>query len=171
MPKRGGEKPWERRENESAQAYEAFVAYLNFGADRSVRAVGQKLGKSRALLERWSAAYDWVARAKAYDAELQRQAYEEAVKAQKKMAARHIKLAVAMQAKATEALAQIALEDIDAKDIVAMMREATKLERETRESLLAAAAPEKNGENASGGSMADTIVAAWQGRCGNEPDK
>ena len=41
--------------------YQAFVAilvqldtYFGMGADRSITAVGQKLGKSRVLMERWS---------------------------------------------------------------------------------------------------------------------
>lgn len=161
MPKRGEEKPWERQENESAQAYEAFIAYLNQGADRSIRAVGQTLGKSRALVERWSAAYSWVARARAYDAELQRQAYEAAVKEQKRMAARHIKLAVAMQTKAVEALNELDPKALDAKDIVAMMREAAKLERETRAGLLEAAAPAK-AEDAAATDFAAAITAAWE---------
>lgn len=160
MPKRGEAKPWERQENESAQAYEAFIAYLNQGADRSIRAVGQTLGKSRALVERWSAAYRWVARAKAYDAELQRQAYEAAVKEQKRMAARHIKLAVAVQAKAAEALNELDPKGLDARDIVAMMREAAKLERETRAGLLEAA-PAKT-EEAAATDFAAAITAAWE---------
>jgi hypothetical protein len=58
---------WTRREGESSVAYEAFREYLNQGAKRSGAAVGEALGKSAALMERWSAAHDWVARALAHD--------------------------------------------------------------------------------------------------------
>lgn len=55
---------------ESAQAYQAAVAYFEMGADRSQEAVSQKLGKSRQLMSRWSAQHDWPERARAYDAQL-----------------------------------------------------------------------------------------------------
>lgn len=58
---------WTRREGETSVAYEAFREYLNQGAKRSLASVGKTLGKSLALMERWSAAHDWVARALAHD--------------------------------------------------------------------------------------------------------
>ena len=58
--------PWERQPGESAPAFSAFAAYRDM-TDRSLRAVGQKLGKCRALMERWSAAWDWVDRVSAWD--------------------------------------------------------------------------------------------------------
>lgn len=58
---------WTRREGESSVAYEAFREYLNQGPKRSGAAVGEALGKSTTLMERWCAAHDWVARALAYD--------------------------------------------------------------------------------------------------------
>ena len=67
-------KAWEQIEWESPQAYEAFCAYRDLGAARNVRAVGQKLGKSRALMERWSSAHDWVGRAAEYDRYLENEA-------------------------------------------------------------------------------------------------
>ena len=61
---------FEQQEKESAKAFEAFSVYLNMGAERSLAAVGRKLGKSRALLERWSAKFDWAERVLAYDLHL-----------------------------------------------------------------------------------------------------
>lgn len=58
---------WTRREGETSVAYEAFREYLNQGPKRSLASVGKTLGKSLALMERWSAAHDWVARALAHD--------------------------------------------------------------------------------------------------------
>ena len=86
MSKRGV-KPWERQEGESVQAFEAFTLYLEMGGERSLRAVGQKLGKSSTLIERWSATKRWVERAAAYDADLQQKAYTAAVSRARKMAA------------------------------------------------------------------------------------
>ena len=65
---------WHRREGESGPAYEALRLYLDLGASRSLRAVGQKLGKSRALIDRWSSCWDWSERAASYDAFLYVQA-------------------------------------------------------------------------------------------------
>lgn len=64
---------WQRIEasgkgpGETAQAYEAAKLYFELAADRSLEAVGQKLGKSKALMERWSKRWNWVKRAAAYD--------------------------------------------------------------------------------------------------------
>lgn len=80
MPKRSDVKPWERQEGESAKAFEAFTIYAGLGADRSLRAVAQQLGKSKTLMDRWSSTYSWVVRAAEYDADLQRKAHAEAVK-------------------------------------------------------------------------------------------
>lgn len=53
---------------ESAEAYEAAKLYFELAANRSQEAVSQKLGKSRQLLSRWSAKWNWAERARAYDA-------------------------------------------------------------------------------------------------------
>lgn len=59
-------KPFERQEGESEKAYQAFRTYIDLGADRSLAAVGQKLRKSKALMERWSSRWKWVRRVEAY---------------------------------------------------------------------------------------------------------
>lgn len=132
MPKRNDTKPWERQEGESVKAFEAFTVYLEMGEDRSLRAVSQRLGKSRALMERWSSTYQWVERVASYDADVQRKAHADAVKKKRKMVDRHISIALQMQEKALEALKQMDPADIDPKNLIAMLREATKLEQEMR---------------------------------------
>ncbi len=59
---------WERQEGESSKAFEAFATYRDLGAQRSLAKVGQILGKSTALMERWSRQHDWVARVEALEA-------------------------------------------------------------------------------------------------------
>src|SRR5216684_1111756 len=61
---------FERQARESEKAFAAFAAYLEMGPERSLAAVGQKLGKSKALLERWSAKFDWPGRVQAHGAYL-----------------------------------------------------------------------------------------------------
>ena len=87
-------KVWERRPDESAKAYAAFVAYMRMDpAKRSIRAVGQKIGKTRATLEGWSNTHHWVDRVRAWDAEVYREAMakeqQEAVEYQRAMIKRH----------------------------------------------------------------------------------
>ena len=71
---------FERQPKEGqAKAFEAFSVYLNMGPERSLAAVGRKLGKSEGLLERWSAKFDWAERVQAqagYLATVEREATE-----------------------------------------------------------------------------------------------
>lgn len=62
-------KPWEPQ-GETMTAYAAFTEYRDMGSERSLDAVRRKLGKSQALMERWSSRWQWVERAKAYDMHL-----------------------------------------------------------------------------------------------------
>jgi hypothetical protein len=73
--------PWEMQEGESAQAFEAFAIYRDMRADRSLSRVGQKLGKSGGLIERWSSENSWQERVLAYDQYLDRREREEREKA------------------------------------------------------------------------------------------
>jgi hypothetical protein len=76
---------WERQPGETSRAYEAFSAYRDLGSARSLAKVGQLLGKSTGLMERWSAAHSWVDRVaalEARDAMLRREAVEEYLAAQ-----------------------------------------------------------------------------------------
>lgn len=132
MPKRNDTEPWERQEGESVKAFEAFTVYLEMGDERSIRDVAQRLAKSRTLIGRWSVTYQWVERVSAFDADVQRKAHAKAVKKRRNMVDRHISIALKMQEKALLALEQMNPADIDPKNLIAMLREATKLEQEMR---------------------------------------
>lgn len=62
---------WTRRADENEPSYEGFQTYLRLGAGRSIAKAAEKLGKSRQTLEPWSAKYNWVERARAYDVHLE----------------------------------------------------------------------------------------------------
>jgi len=62
--------PFEQQPRESAKAFAAFKAYLDMGPERSLEAVGQKLGKSLVLIERWSSRWHWAERVQAHAAHL-----------------------------------------------------------------------------------------------------
>lgn len=62
-------KPWERQENESSPAFEAFVLYRDT-RPRSLRKVSDVLDKSKSLVEGWSSSHNWVMRCEQWDNEL-----------------------------------------------------------------------------------------------------
>lgn len=137
MSKHSDSKPWERRKGESAQAFEAFFIYLEMGAERSLRAVCQKCTKSIPLIKRWSTTHKWVERAADYDAELHRKAYAAAVRRNRKMIDRNIRTALQMQEKALLALEELDPADLSPRDMLTMLRDAMKLEWESRSALIA----------------------------------
>lgn len=93
--------PWDRQIKESTQAYDAFDLYRNMGPERSCAKVGQKLGKSTTIMERWSAKWSWVARAAAWDQHLDKQAQKalerEEIAARKAMKKRHRDMGISFQ--------------------------------------------------------------------------
>ena len=129
------------------------------------------MSKSRQLIGRWSATYRWVERVAAYDADVQKKAHAEAVKKRRKMANRHISIALKLQEKALQALEGMDPSEIDPKNLVAFIREATKLERDNRMEIEADTSPSKASEQEDS-SLAAVISEAWERRKQqNEPDK
>lgn len=132
MPNRKTEQPWERQKSESAQAFEAFSIYLNLGTERSIRAVSHELGKSKTLIDRWSRNNNWVERCRAWDNHLQREAKKAAVAELREMNRRHITLARALQGAAAQALKDRGAAIITDKNLSAVVKLATDLERSSR---------------------------------------
>lgn len=56
-----------RLDGESSRAYAARVEYVTMGPQRSYALVGQRLGKSGTLIDRWASTYEWVESARRYD--------------------------------------------------------------------------------------------------------
>ena len=61
---------FEQQPRESSRAFAAFKTYLELGPERSLVAVGDKLGKHRTQVERWSKKFDWPARVQAHTSHL-----------------------------------------------------------------------------------------------------
>lgn len=153
------DKPWERQNKESGQAYEAFALYRDMGRGRTVSAVVKKLKKSRSLLDRWKVRWDWESRVAAYDKDLEQQAKDEAIKDRKSMINRHIKIALQVQKKALKALDNLDVDSMSPKDIKDYIRMATDLERLSRtldDDSIEAISQEE--------SFADKIVASYKKR-------
>lgn len=120
---------WERQPEETPKAYEAFAIYRDMGSDRSLAKVGEELGKSEALMERWSAKYDWVKRAAAWDDELDRQTARELMRDMAKTRARQRKQALKMQHKGLELLKDIKSGDAKLSEIVSLLKLGMEQER------------------------------------------
>lgn len=157
------EKPWERQQGESTQAFEAFDLYCKMGTERSIRKVAQELGKSSTLMSRWSSAWSWQSRSREYDNELKRREFAEAQKAQKKMQERQIQTAMLLQKKAVQALDKLQVEDLAPKDILRFISEGAKLEAMNRTASTQQTAREA-GDDGQTSTLADTIIAAYQRR-------
>jgi hypothetical protein len=124
-----------RLPGESRQAYASFVAYRDLGEARSLVKVGQKLGKSTSLLERWSARWRWVERAEAFDAFLDRQRCERAAQAVREMAERHAAEACLAQQRLVERLNRVTDADLDKMtwhQVGSLLKIATQIERDAR---------------------------------------
>lgn len=122
---------WIQQPGETAKQFEAFQVYYTMPAgERSLAKVGKRLGKSTALMERWSTKNHWVDRARSHDKELARIAYEEEARKVKAMAARHAKLGLALQNKGIMALNDVEKEEMDLKNILLFIRQGVALERQ-----------------------------------------
>lgn len=58
---------WEWQSTDTDKSFEAFGLYRDMGVNRSHESVANKLGKSTALISRWSRKYNWVERVRDYD--------------------------------------------------------------------------------------------------------
>ena len=123
---------WERQIGESEQAWEAFRTFRDMGLKRTVEGVCAKLSKSRPLISRWKAKWFWEERCRAYDNELQKEAFKDAVKERRKMNERHINLSMRLQKAAFEALEKKDFSNMADKDISNFVRIAAELERLAR---------------------------------------
>lgn len=144
MPKRTEpEALWEQQPGESAKAFEAFAAYRDMGAERSLRKLTQQLHKNLTTIRDWSVKWNWQERVRAYDRELDRQAREQAVRSVRQMTDRHIRIAMQLQAKAVRALENLDEAQLTPKMMLAFLTKATELERMNR---LSNAGLDENGQ-------------------------
>jgi len=89
--------PYEKRESESAEAFQAFAAYRDMGADRSHAKVAAQLGKAIQLMARWGTAHQWRKRCHAYDREMDRREQVGKLKGVEDMRRRQTRLALMLQ--------------------------------------------------------------------------
>lgn len=60
---------YEKLEEETAKAYDAFCIYRNMGVSRSVDRVAKACNKGGSIVRRWCDVHNWIKRVEAYDAD------------------------------------------------------------------------------------------------------
>jgi len=132
------EEPWQRLPRESAKAFAAFRAYRDTPAkDRSVVKCctayygNASLAKVRQW-KTWSAGFQWVERAPAWDGEQDRVAREAQLKAVSDMRERHAKQAMMLQQKAIKRLGEMEPDELSPQLLLQYLIEAVKIERLSR---------------------------------------
>lgn len=109
--------PWERLPGESSQAFEAFTIYRDMGIDRSLAKVASELGKSKALIERWSARDAWVRRVELWEVEQDRAHRQFLIAHRRDTDRRQLQIANAMQRKLVERLASLDTDRMGPRDL------------------------------------------------------
>ena len=106
--------PWQQRDDESREAYEAFALYRDLPYEdgkRSLSEVSKRLGKSTVLLSRWSSRHSWVDRTKDYDRYVESEALRRATTNRAKMRERQIKIGQMLQQTGLKALENLIIDD------------------------------------------------------------
>lgn len=122
-------KPWEKQKGESHQAFEAFQLYRDLGVSRSQAKVAQQLGKSEALMQRWSGRWSWVARCDSWDREQDRQWRLEQAEARRDIARKHLRVGAAMMSKAVQRLQSVDPAQLTPNELERWLRTAAEMER------------------------------------------
>lgn len=126
---------WERRENETQEAFEGFETYVSMGADRSLAKVAAQLGKSQQLMERWSARDAWGRRALAWDRHSSRIINERTLMGTADMRARQAAQGINMQIRAAvrvKNMTEDEMKRLKPSEIVALARAGAEMEARAR---------------------------------------
>jgi hypothetical protein len=123
--------PWERRPHEPARAHDGFRRYRDAGPLRSLSSIAEQLGVHVRTVKRWSARWDWPARAISWDDEAHRADDRRRLEALRSMHDTHQRAGRAAIAKALAALHEIAPADVGAASAARLLEIGTRLERQT----------------------------------------
>ena len=149
---------WDKREDESARAYEWFCRYRDMGPGRSHDKLHQKYSEGaskKSLTLRWSSKYAWVERAEAYDAHLEaikRETNEDRVR---KTAEEHIDVADRIMELALCKLALLEGMEVKPNEVKGLIELSVKMKRDA---LGIAEKHEVNGEMHVDQKMANKLI-------------
>lgn len=122
---------WERQPGESEEAYEAFTDYYK-NPKRSQKKTAKAVGKSEALIYRWSVRWHWSERAREYDNALVREDYLATIDEIRKMNRKQAVIGVLLQTKGVAALQKLKPEKLSTKDLLQFLIQGTTIERRAR---------------------------------------
>jgi hypothetical protein len=124
-------KPWERLDGEPTRAYTAFRSYRDTPiADRTLEAIAGEYRVHAVTVKRWSARWQWVDRATAWDDEVHREIDDVRLRTIKEMHARHITIGKVAMQKALQALQGLDAQRIPAGAAARLLELGAKIERD-----------------------------------------
>jgi len=115
---------WFRLENETIKAYQAFCVYVVMHPE-SVMNVAKALGERLSVFTNWSKKHDWQARKEIFLEYI-------SAKSNDNMCFRHIKEAIALQAKALQKFKTIEPDKLSNSEVVRFLTAGANLERVAR---------------------------------------
>lgn len=118
--------PYEQQPDESSRHFEYFRLYRDLGPLRTLRRAAEQGGVDYTYLRGLSANEGWLARARAWDIEMDRARRAGLLERQRSVLERHRELAAAMREKAHAALVNTT--ELDPDDVVRWVRTATQIE-------------------------------------------
>lgn len=125
---------WNRRSDETDAAWKAFCVYRDMGDERSItralEASGKKAGNKRRW-ETWSSQYNWVERARTWDASIIEKVRKDREKELIAMRKRHIEAGQAMQSVAARSMLKAVRDktEIPLEDVPRWMMTGVRIER------------------------------------------
>lgn len=127
-------KPWDQQPNEPSRPFAAFQCYRDMGASRTQAAVSRKLyGKDgQHCCDKYSAKYNWVARAAAYDRYMDQQVTAKRAEEIAKMGERHTTIAMMYISRAVERLKRMNPETLTNDQLLRWFEVGVKIERLSR---------------------------------------
>ena len=152
---------WERQPGESEEAYEAFTDYYK-NPKRSQKKTAKAVGKSEALIYRWSVRWHWTERAREYDNALVREEYTATLDEIRKMNKAQAAIGLLLQKKGQEALEKLNLKKMSAKDLLQFLIQGTTIERRARLSDVSIQTKKKAQEESSTEYADDGLSAALE---------
>jgi hypothetical protein len=129
-------RPWERQDNESQEAWEAFGVYLEMGAQRSLAKTATHLGKSDTLMEGWSSRHKWGNRVLLYNRQQARITNDRVWLGNADMRERIATQAVNMQhrvAKRVLSMTEAEIAKLSPRECVALFNAARRAEMDARD--------------------------------------
>lgn len=117
MPTDDSRDPWERIPGEGTRAFAAFKVYLELGPQRSHAKVAKKIGKSTALVSRWSRRHDWVRRVDSWEDALDKEWSAAHKRLVRDTCKRHFGIGNAMLSKVAQRVDGMDHHEIEPRDI------------------------------------------------------